>query len=103
MKPILASYLPVLLVAGYILSFVALNALALLISLFYRKKFQTKSPVGTFLASLIAGLCAIIMVLVANIGHRFLLNMAYIVLAFGGIASIIGAINLFFIMRRVGK
>ena len=103
MKPILASYISEMVLTSYILCFIALNVMALFISLFYRKKFKTNSPRTPFLVSAVLAIGSCIMILMAGSVHQTLLETASIVLAVGGLASMVGTLRLFFIMRSVGK
>lgn len=92
-----------LLLGGYVLFSVALNSIALLISLFYRKKFNHASPRGGFLASIFFSLmyCAL---LAAETGRSASFHwVAQICLAASAIASVVCTVNLFLIMQKVRK
>ena len=89
--------------AAYVLCSVALNGIALLISLFYRKKFRHASPRWGFLASIVFSLlyCTL---LAAGTGRSALANGAVqFSLACGALASVICTVNLFLIMQKVRK
>jgi hypothetical protein len=103
MNPLAAENAQSALFAAYLLCSVALNGIALLISLFYRKKFHHPSPRWGFFASIVFSMlyCA----LLAAGPSRFasLEGAARLLLACGALASVICTVNLFLIMQKVRK
>jgi len=89
--------------AEYVLCSVVLNTVALLVSLFYRKKFHHPSPRWGFVVSIVFSLlyCAL---LAAGTGDSALsICLAQIVLAGSALASVASTVNLFQIMQKVRK
>jgi len=103
MIPFTAENIQTALFAAYVLCAVALNGIALLISLFYRKKFRHASPRWGFLAAIFFLLlyCALLAV---GPGRSALADVAArLSLACGSLASVICTVNLFLIMQKVRK
>jgi hypothetical protein len=92
-----------LLYAGYVACFMALNIIAILISLFYRKNFQRPSPRWGFLASLVLCILFLAVLLTARNGSLLLMTTARIALGGALITSMFSGLSLFFLMRRVRK
>ena len=92
-----------LLTAGYILCFVALNAVSFLISLFYRKKLQQASPRWGFLIAIAFAVLFCALLLGARDGSPLLAGIGRLSIAGSVVASAISTVNLFFIMRKVRK
>ena len=92
-----------MLYAGYVLCFIALNVIAFLISLFYRRKLQQPSPrIGFFLAIALAVLYGGLMFGERN-GSAMLQGAAYCALSGSALASLFSMLRLFSVMRKVRK
>jgi|WetSurMetagenome_2_1015567.scaffolds.fasta_scaffold540147_2 hypothetical protein len=89
--------------AGYVLCSVVLNGVALLISLFYRKKFRHPSPRWCFVVSIVFSLLYCILLTVGNNGSALSIGVAQLVLAGSALASVASTVNLFQIMQKVRK
>jgi hypothetical protein len=89
--------------AGYVLCSVALNTVALLISLFYRKKFHHPSPRWGFVVSIVFSLLYCTFLAAGTDGSALSIGAAQIVLAGSALASVASTVNLFQIMQKVRK
>lgn len=93
----------IVLFAGYVLCFIALNAMAFLISLFYRKKLHHASPRWGFLAAIILSLLYCLL-LPAGINRSAMAHgAAQFFLAGSALASVVSTVNLLLIMQKVRK
>jgi hypothetical protein len=89
--------------AGYVICFAALNAVVLLISLFYRKKLMHPSPRWGFLAAIVLSLLYC-MLLFGGRGCTAIFEKASLLFLGGGaFASIVNTAGLFSVMRKVRK
>jgi drug/metabolite transporter (DMT)-like permease len=98
-----ATYGQIILLAVCVLCFVALNAVALMISLFYRKKLRKSSPRWGFIVAIIMAAVCCTFLFGAKNGASLFYNGARVALAVSAVASMYSTANLFFIMRRVRK
>jgi hypothetical protein len=91
------------LLAGYILAVVSLNATMYLISAFYHKKFGEATPKAGFAVSILLSVLCAASVFVSAGGGRMLdiVQSSLLVLSAG--SSAVGSINLFFKMRKPRK
>jgi hypothetical protein len=92
-----------LLIAGYVLCFVALNMISFLISLFYRKKLQQSSPRWGFLIAILLAFLFFALLLGARNGSSLLATIGRLSIVGSVIASAISTMSLFFVMRKVRK
>ena len=89
--------------AGYVLCSVVLNTVALLISLFYRKKFHHPSPRWGFVVSIVFLLLYCVLLAVWKDGSALSIGVKQLVLAGSALASVASTVNLFEIMQKVRK
>jgi hypothetical protein len=89
--------------AGYVLCSVGLNGIALLISLFYRKKFHHASPRWGFLAAIIFSLLYCVLLAAGTDRSPLSHGVAQICCAASALVSVISTVNLFLIMQKVRK
>ncbi|MBN2188367.1 MAG: hypothetical protein JW699_02850 [Chitinispirillaceae bacterium] len=89
--------------AAYVLCSVALNGIALLISLFYRKKFRHASPRWGFIAAIVFFLFYSALLMTGADRSALFHGVAHAFLACGSLASIVCTVDLFLIMQRVRK
>ncbi len=91
------------LLAGYILAVVCLNATMYLISAFYHKKFGEATPKAGFAMSIFFSiLCSASVFVSAGSGHMLGIIQSALLIAGGG-ASAAASINLFLKMRKPRK
>jgi drug/metabolite transporter (DMT)-like permease len=88
---------------GYVLFSVALNGIALLISLFYRKKFRHPSPRWGFLAAIVFSLLYCVLLAGGIYRSPLVHSAAQVFLACSALASVMSTVNLFLIMQKVRK
>jgi hypothetical protein len=89
--------------AAYVLCSVALNGIALLISLFYRKKFHHPSPRWGFVAAIVFSLLYCALLAAGTDRSPLSHSAAQACLAGNALASVISTVDLFLIMQKVRK
>jgi hypothetical protein len=89
--------------AGYVLCSVALNGIALLISLFYRKKFHHPSPRWGFIAAILFSLLYCVFLAAGTDQSPLLRGLSQACLAGSALVSVLCTVNLFLIMQKVRK
>ena len=92
-----------LLLTGYILCFVFLNAITFLISSFYSNKFNQRSMRRGFLTAIILFLLFIPSLFITVGPERYLLIFQITVLIIGSVMSLWNSVVLFQTMRKVRK
>jgi hypothetical protein len=103
MMDVVSKLTQLLLIAGYVLCFIALNAVTFLISVFYRKKLQQPSPRWGFLIAIVLAFLSCALLLGGRSGSTSFAMIERLSIAGSVIASGISTVNLFYIMRRVRK
>lgn len=89
------------LLAGYVFFSILLNFIALLISVFYEKKFNQISPKAGFIVGIILSCAFIVILFITN--NSTLSIISVFTLLGSSIASVFSILNLFFTMRKVQK
>jgi hypothetical protein len=89
--------------AGYLLCFVALNLIAFLISLFYRKKLHHPSPRFGFIAAIVLAGAYCLSWIGIRSSSASVRGIELLFLGAGALISISSTIRLFLTMRRVQK
>jgi hypothetical protein len=92
-----------MLFAGYLLSFVALNLIAFLISLFYRKKLCHPSPRFGFVAAIVLAGAYCLFSIGLRGASASMRGIELVFLGAGALTSAFSTIRLFLIMRKVEK
>jgi len=93
----------VVLFAGYLLCFIALNLIAFLISLFYRKKLRHPSPRFGFIAAILfAGAWGLLGIGLRGASAQ-VQGIELFFLGAAAVTSAFSAVRLFLIMRKVQK
>jgi hypothetical protein len=103
MSPFTAENAQAVLCAAYVICSVALNGIALLISLFYRKKFRHASPRWGFIAAIFFFLFYSALLVTGGGRSDLFHGVAHAFLACGSLASIVCTVNLFLTMQKVRK
>jgi len=93
----------IVLFAGYVLCFIALNAISFLISLFYRKKLHHASPRWGFLAAIALAFLSCVLLSGERNGPGASQSIGLLSLVGSALASIYSTARLFYIMQRVRK
>jgi hypothetical protein len=89
--------------AGYLLCFVALNLIAFLISLFYRKKLHHPSPRFGFIAAIVLAGAYCLSCIGIKGASTSVRGIELLFLGVGALASVSSTIRLFLTMRKVQK
>lgn len=93
----------IVLFAGYVLCFISLNAIAFLISLFYRKKFHHASPRWGFIAAIALAFLSCVLLPWERDGIESSQSIGLLSLVGSALASIYSTARLLYIMQRVRK
>jgi uncharacterized membrane protein YoaK (UPF0700 family) len=92
-----------LLLCGYVMFYVLMNILGLLISSFYKKKFNQPSPKIGFILAIILALVFIVVVQLPSKTMVFIQHISTLLLISSATASIVSTLFLFLTMRKVRK
>jgi drug/metabolite transporter (DMT)-like permease len=98
-----AMHAQIVLFAGYVLCFIVLNAIAFLISLFYRKKFHHPSPRWGFIAAIACAFLSCVLLSGERNGAGASQSIGLLSLVGSALASIFSTARLFYVMQRVRK
>ena len=94
---------PLLLFAGYIMCFIALNAVVFLISLFYRRKLLQPAPRWGFITAIILSCFYLLFGLGPGRFSQGFWLAGMVFLGISAITSAFSGLRLFVIMRKVHK
>jgi polyferredoxin len=92
-----------LLLCGYVVFFTLMNILGLLISSFYKKKFNQPSPKIGFILAFIFALVFVVVIQLPSKNIVFIQYISTLLLISSATASIVSTLFLFLTMRKVRK
>jgi polyferredoxin len=92
-----------LLLCGYVVFFILMNILGLLISSFYKKKFNQPSPKIGFFLAIVFALVFIVVIQMPSKTIVFIQLISTLLLISSATASIVSTLFLFLTMRKVRK
>ncbi len=103
MAEIIPFSLESLLLCGYVMFFILMNILGLLISSFYKKKFNQPSPKIGFILAVIIAFVLIVVIQLPSKTMVFIQLISSFLLVSSATASIVSTLFLFLTMRKVRK
>lgn len=92
-----------LLLCGYVVFFILMNILGLLISSFYKKKFNQPSPKIGFSLAIVFAFVLIVVIQLPSTTIAFIQLISTLLLISSATASIVSTLFLFLTMRKVRK
>ncbi|NLD94167.1 MAG: hypothetical protein GX639_16025 [Fibrobacter sp.] len=92
-----------LLLCGYVMFFIMINILGLLISSFYKRKFNQPSPKTGFILAIIIAFALIIVIQIPSKTIVFIQLVSSFLFISSATASIVSTLFLFLTMRKVRK